>query len=179
MGGKAKQWAGRLTGFSTPWFGASRQPTTSERDVAKQLIAHLEDRRVLYNPSHAEVPNHCVQSIMEIRRLLSEAIGELDAGGSLAAHLRALAAASRKFLDRVVVGGEADYAAMRSPGHYLSWEFLDALGQLRGVFGLHIAMIAARYDLKVHGDLRSILPPEPTAADLGPYDGRRRRLRRG
>jgi hypothetical protein len=179
MTGKVKQWAGKLTGFSTPWFGASWQPTASERDVAKQLLAHLEDRRVLYNPSHAEIPDHCVRSIIEVRHLLTDALAKLGNDGALAEHIRALGAAGRKFLDRVGTGDDADYAAMRSSGHYMSWEFLDALGQLRGVFGVHIALIAARYDLVVHGDLRDVLPSAPTPQDLGPYDGRPRRLRRG
>lgn len=61
---------------------------------------------------------------------------------------------------------EEDYHAMRSADHYRSWDFLDALGQLRGVFGVHVAMIATRYDLDVQGDLQSILPPEPRDHDL-------------
>ncbi len=101
MKGKAKQWAARLTGLSIPLLGVSWQPSTSERDVATELVVSLEDRRVLYNPSEAEVPYHCVQSIIEVRHLLSEALMKLNGNGVLANHLRAMAAASRRFLDRV------------------------------------------------------------------------------
>jgi hypothetical protein len=166
MVGKAKQWAARLTGFSTPLFGASWQPTPTERDVATELFTRFEDRRVLYNPSDAEAPQHCVQSIIEIRHMLSDALVKLGGTGVLAEHVRALGAASRRFLDRLNPNGRADFDAMRSPGHYLSWEFLDALGQLRAIFGVHIAIIAARYDLEVHGHLKNVLPPEPSAHDL-------------
>ncbi len=48
----------------------------------------------------------------------------------------------------------------------MSWEFLDALGQLRGIFGVHIALIAAQFDLDVRGSLGDILPSEPAAHDL-------------
>ncbi len=42
--------------------------------------------------------------------------------------------------------------------HWASWVFNDALGQMRGVFGIYIAMIAAKYGLDVEGELASILP---------------------
>ncbi len=171
MAGKAKQWMARLTGFSTPLFGASWQPSATERDVASELLTRLEDRRVLYNPASAEIPHHCAQSIIEVRHILTDALAKLAGKGVLAEHVRAMAAASRRFLDRIGAEGPPDFEAMRSTGHYLSWEFQDALGQLRAIFGVHIAMIAARYDLEVHGHLRDVLPPEPADRDLDRWRG--------
>lgn len=165
MAGRIKQWAGKLTGFSTPLLGASWQPTATERDVAAELLARFEDRRVLYNPSDAEVPDHCVQSVIELRRLLSDALVKLGGDGVLAEHIRALAAALRKFLDRIG-RYDGDLNKAREPGHWMSWDFLDALGQLRAIFGIHIAMIAARYNLAVRGHLQAILPAEPSHDDL-------------
>lgn len=46
---------GRLTGFSTPFIGVSWDPSNTEKDVAKSVIAFLEDRRVLYVPSEVEI----------------------------------------------------------------------------------------------------------------------------
>lgn len=40
-----------------------------------------------------------------------------------------------------------------------SWEFNGAVGELRGVFGIHIAQLAAQYGIDVEDDLASILPP--------------------
>lgn len=167
MAGKIGQWMTRLTGISTPLFGVSWQAPPAERGIATQLFARLEDRRVLYNPSDAEVPHHCVQSIIEIRRILTDALASLDSKSILAEHIRAMGSASRRFLDRI----GTDYDAMRSNGHYLSWEFLDALGQMRALFGVHLAMIAARYDLQVRGGLREILPPESLSDDLDTQAG--------
>lgn len=166
MAGKKKQWLARLTGFSTPIFGVSWQPPVAERDVASELLLRLEDRRVLYSPSEAEVPHHCAQSVIEVRHMLSEALVKLGGAGVLADHIRAMGAACRRFLDKIGSDGGPDYEAMRSYGHYRLWEFLDALGQMRGVIGVHLAMIAARYDLEIKGSLRDVLPPEPSAADL-------------
>jgi hypothetical protein len=167
MAGRVRQWAGRLTGFSTPFVGASWTVPPAERDLAAELLARLEDRRVLYNPSDAESPEHCVRSVIEIRHMLSEVLAKLGGGGALADHVRALGAASRRFLDRMGRDGGHDYDAAASWGHWRSWDFQDALGQMRGIFGVHLAIIAARYDLTVRGDLQSILPAETRTDDFG------------
>lgn len=166
MAGKKGQWAAKLTGFSTPLFGASWQPPVAERDIASELLLRLEDRRVLYSPSEAEVPHHCAQSVIEIRHLLSDMLVKLGGSGVLADHIRAIAAACRRFLDKIGADGGPDYDAMRSHGHYRSWEFLNGLGQMRGVIGVHLAMIAARFDLEIEGSLRDVLPSEPSDSDL-------------
>jgi hypothetical protein len=132
----------------------------AERDVAAELLAHLEDRRVLYNPSGAESPTHCVDSVIEIRRLLSASLAKLGGTGILAEHIRAMGAACRKFLDRMGPSDDRHYHDASSCGHWRSWLFQDALGQMRGVFGIHLALIAARYELTLRGDLESILPTE-------------------
>jgi hypothetical protein len=46
----------RLTGFSTPIFGAQWNPPELQRVVARRVIAFLEDRRVLFVPSEMESP---------------------------------------------------------------------------------------------------------------------------
>ena len=64
--------ATRLTGISCPVFGVSWNPPEAERTVARRVIAYLEDRRVLYNPGELEVPEHCVESVLEMRRYLTQ-----------------------------------------------------------------------------------------------------------
>lgn len=147
----------RLTGLSSPVFGVSWNPKEPEIAVAKRVIVFLEDRRVLYVPSEMESPSHCVKSILEIRRYLTQELQTLGEGSELAASLRAMRAACRKFLtamhsrqDLVLYGAHH--------GHWASWEFNGGLGELRGVFGVHIARLAAAHGLGVEGDLASILP---------------------
>lgn len=149
--------AKRVTGFSTPIFGVSWNPSESDRAVAKRIIAQLEDRRVLFNPSEMEVPGHCVMSVVDIRRILSTELGALNEKSELSNSLRAMRAACRKFLDPV----QADERIIRfgaQLGHFASWQFNGAVGELRGVFGVHLAQIAAQYGLDIEDQLASILP---------------------
>jgi hypothetical protein len=158
----AKDWAARLTGFSTPLFGVSWSPPKLDRDIALSLINFLEDRRVLYSPSELELPHHCVLSVMEIRQHLTNLLTGLDRDGILAAHLQAMRAACRYFLDRIHLDGRGDFEAMASHGHWQSWEFNGALGQMRGVFGVHLAFVAARFEIEIRDGLEAILPSAPT-----------------
>lgn len=145
----------RLTGFSTPVFGVSWSPRAGERDEATLLIAFLEDRRVLFAPSQLEIPYHCVESILEIRKHLTAVIGKLDAASNLTLHCRAMRGECRKFLDKI---GPETLEHANSWGHYQSWVFSDALGQLRGVFGSHLAAICAAYGVDVESQLAEIFP---------------------
>jgi hypothetical protein len=152
-----KEVLARLTGLSSPVFGVSWNPPELHVQVAQRVVAFLEDRRVLFVPSEMEVPDHCVQSVLEIRRLLTTELQSLDGSTELADSLRALRAACRKFMNAVGARPEIIvFGAHR--GHWASWEFNGALGELRGVFGIHVARLAAAYGLNVDGDLATILP---------------------
>ena len=54
-----------------------RNPTTTDRDVGRRVLALLEDRRVPYDPPEVDMAEHCVESIFDIRRFLTEVIGHL------------------------------------------------------------------------------------------------------
>jgi hypothetical protein len=43
-------------------------------------------------------------------------------------------------------------------GHWASWTFYSALGEMRGTFGIHVAKIAAEFKLDVGDRLAEILP---------------------
>lgn len=91
---------------------------------------------------------------------MTDKISKLDQESELAKSLRALRAACRKFMehtesrdgDIIRYGGHL--------GHWASWEFNGALGQLRGVFGIHVARIAVAYGINVEKELSSIIPEE-------------------
>ena len=150
----------RITGISTPVFGVSWNPKNTERDVAKEVIPYLEDRRVLYVPSEMEVPQHCVDSVLQIRHFLTSKIAKLDQDSELSNSLRAMRAACRKFLNNISSrnGDIIRFGAHR--GHWASWEFNGAIGELRGVFGIHVAKIAVAYGVDVENDLASIMPEQ-------------------
>jgi hypothetical protein len=155
---KFSEIANRLTGISTPLGGVSWQPSELESAAARRIVAFLEDRRVLYAPDEMEDTSHCVHSVIEIRHFLTAELGKLDAVSELAHSLRAMRAACRKFLDRV--GGDGNDVTLyaRHRGHWASWTFFGALGEMRGAFGVHLAPIAAHFKLDVEDNLASILP---------------------
>ena len=159
---KFSEIANRLTGISTPFGGASWQPAEMEIAAGRRVIAFLEDRRVLYEPSEMEVPSHCVHSVIEIRHRLSDELGKLDSSSELAASLRAMRAACRKFLERVGTDGRDGVHHANGWGFH-SWTFGSALGELRGTFGIHVAKIAAAFKLDVEDRLASILPANADA----------------
>ena len=148
----------RITGFSTPVFGISWKPPKPEVVTARRVLAFLEDRRVLYNPYHLEVAEQCVQSVLEIRRFLTDVVGELEADSKLGEHLRAIRAACRAFLDENSTGS---HRVLRPSwaGPFES-SFFTALGELRSAIGVHIAAIAVMHGLDVEANLASVLPPE-------------------
>ena len=161
---KFSEIAGRLTGISTPLGGVSWQATEAEIAAARRVVTFLEDRRVLYAPDELEVPAHCVHSVMDIRRFLTAELGKLDNGSEFAANLRAMRAACRKFLDRV--GADGDERAIfyaNHQGHWASWTFYSAIGEMRGTFGVHLARIAARFQLDIEDKLAAILPAQDEA----------------
>ena len=155
---KFKEIIKRLNGISTPIFGVSWNPNQTDKDQAKEIIAFLEDRRVLYNPSEMEMPDHCVQSVLEIRRFITQKIATVQ-NDDLKKDLRAMRASCRKFLDTV---GADNYIIRfgHHQGHWASWAFNGAIGELRGVFGIHVAKIAVMYGINIEKDLAKILPTE-------------------
>jgi hypothetical protein len=158
-----KEVLNRITGFSVPIFGISWNPPTAEIEVARRVLAFLEDRRVLYNPYHIEIEHECVQSVLEIRRFLTGIIGNLQPDSILAAHLRATRTACRAFLDDTNPNGRRIHRPSWS-GHSES-EFFTALGELRATIGFRIAAIVVMHGLEVEKQLASILPPDQTNQD--------------
>jgi hypothetical protein len=155
--------ARRLTGLSTPVFGASWNPPEAEVTAARRVILFLEDRRVLYQPTEMEIPEYCVKSVLEIRGYLNSELGKLDPRDRLAQNLSAMRAACRKFLDQtsgLESSGRTHHGPIMNLGAYGSWIFCSAIGELRGVIGLHVAQIAARNGLDVEKNLAAILPSQ-------------------
>ena len=174
---KFKEIANRLTGISCPIFGVSWNPVEVEVTKARRIISFLEDRRVLYDPSQVEIPRYCVESVLEIRRFLTDEIGGLTFDNELAKDLRGMRAACRKFLGAVQNDDRDIVVFANHQGHYASWIFIGALGEMRGVFGIHIARIALQYGIDVEDDLASIFPARDSNDEIKQTAGRKRRGR--
>lgn len=153
---KFKEVVNRLTGFSTPIFGVSWGPPQAHITVARRVITYLEDRRVLYNPYTMEEPRHCIESVLQIRQFLTSELSNLSHDEGLTQNLRAMRAACRKFLDTVHEGDGRRHFGWDHG--FDNWVINNALGELRGIIGIHVAALAAQHGLDVDGELASILP---------------------
>jgi len=156
---KFKEIASRLTGLSCPIFGVQWKPPEADRAIARRVLAYLEDRRVLYVPSELESPPHCVDSVIQIRGFLTSELGRLTKESELSNSLRCMRAACRKFLTTVDAEDRRKIIEhSHHHGHFASWVFMSAIGEMRGVFGLHIARLAAAHGLDIEDDLAVIVP---------------------
>ena len=155
---KLKEILARITGLSTPVGGVSWQAPEPQVAAARRVLTFLEDCRVLYNPCALEVPEQCVESVCRIRNMLTSEIGKLPDDNVLTQSLRAMRAACRKFLDGLDHDTHDIVGHALHHGHYASWVFFAALGELRGVFGVHVARIATHHKLDVEDGLASVLP---------------------
>ena len=142
-----------LTGFSTPVFGISWTPPETDRAIVRKFITFLEDRRALYNPYNIETPIFVDQSILEIRKKLTDTLQILGDNPDVSPHLRAMRAACRKYMNET-----GNQARPRFP--FRDFEVFAALGELRAVFGMHIAQLAVKYGIDVEDELASIMPIE-------------------
>jgi hypothetical protein len=162
---KAKRALARIQGVSLPFLGVSWTPTRLDEDVARQVIAFLEDRRALYYPTAGEAPDYVVRSVIEIRGFLTDMIMQGGLAGELEGSLRSMRGACREFLDAVGAVEEPEgtwsprEGGLTAPGAVGFIRLNQALGKLRGVVGFHVAAIAATFGLDVEDDLASILPP--------------------
>ena len=141
-----------LTGISTPVFGISWNPPELEREIARKLLVFLEDRRALYNPSDIEMPIYVDRSIIEIRHELTEILKTLDEKSEISQHIRAMRTACRKFLNQITPHNRHRYYGREDA------EFFAALGELRAIFGIHIAQLCVKYGVDIEQELASILP---------------------
>ena len=157
---KFKEIINKITGISIPIFGISWNPPKLDSDIAEDVIIYLEGKRVLYVSSEMEVPSHCIQSVLEIKSFLTNQMMKVNNNSNIYEYMSSMRKACNKFLNRcnnhhkkhdiVKYGGQW--------GHWASWEFASALGEMRGLFGVMIMSIASTYGLDVEDELASIIP---------------------
>jgi hypothetical protein len=149
-----------LGGFSAFGFGISFKPQEADRTVVRDLLIFLEDRRALYVACIWEQPDHVVQSVLEMRNELTNALTRLGDKSPAADACRLMRSACRNFLNsagqNAPRGGEALFAR-----DWRGESFLLALGGLRATFGQQIALMSHLYAVDVEGHLADILPPVP------------------
>ena len=147
----------KLTGISCPVFGISWNPDEAERDIAKRINVFLEAKRVLYSPYELETVFPVVESVTEIRNMITSEIPRMKEGSKLEECSRAMRNACNKFLSKCKDDEEfRKYANMQ--GNICNWIFLSAIGELRGIFGVMVGQIAKAYGIDVEEQLAEIIP---------------------
>jgi hypothetical protein len=117
---KFSEVARRLTGISTPIFGVSWDPGQADVAVARRVIRFMEDRRVMFNVTALEIPEHCVLSVIQVRHFLTAELGNLAEGHAVAPHLQAMRAACRRFVDtaqEIKAGTPGTFGALGAKGN--------------------------------------------------------------
>jgi hypothetical protein len=144
----------RLIGIATPIGGIDWTPPTEEREKAKQVLAFLEEQQVLQDPYNIAISSFVAQSIIDLRGQLQCEIENLPTRSVLQDGLRAMHAACRTFLSE-------NQSPRSGYGPPYEAQLHSTLGELRALFGVHIARIACAYDLELAACLKGVLPPEP------------------
>jgi len=153
-GVKGRELAARLIGIRTPIGGIDWEPSPGERKRAKRVLRHLAEQRALWDPYDMAIGSFVTQSIVDLRGQLRSDLDGLPTNSVLQEGLRAMHAACRMFL-------EENQSPRSGYGSPYEAQLHSTLGELRALFGIHIARIACAYDLEVDTHLKGILPPEP------------------
>lgn len=142
-----KEIASRITGISIPLFGVSWNPPESEREVIRELIIFLEDRRALYNDFAHELDDEVSQSVFAIRSECTAALKRLPEASEATSCLKAMRAACREYLDN-----------SRAKSFSGPFSFMTELGKLRAMIGVQVAHLAVKYGIDIDGELALVIP---------------------
>ncbi len=154
MGLKGRELAARLIGIRTPIGGTDWEPPAEERERARQVLTYLAEQRALWDPYDRAIGAFVAQSIVDLRERLGSERKGLPSDSVLQEGLRAMQGACRRFLDE-------NQSPRSGYGAPYEAQLHSTLGQLRALFGIHIARIACGYDLGLDAHLEGVLPPEP------------------
>ena len=127
-----------------------------ERQVVRNFLDFLADRRVLFNPHYLEIEDQVVQSIRDIRQEFTEYLKAAAEGSEADSAFRAIRAACRRFLD------EPHLDFRHFGGHHLGDRpgFFTALGEFRAAVGIQIEALSRHYRINLEPELTTILPPK-------------------
>lgn len=155
----------RITGVEVYGLAAQWEFVEDDKDVARELILFLEDRRILFGLRHMEDEYHCVQSALEIRTELGRLLARVTPGKQLEASLRAIRSACRDFLTVAGRDGEGFHHGFFSPGMD---PFAIALAELRLKVGMQVGLVVDFYrSIELGDELRGIVPVASDDDDAG------------
>jgi hypothetical protein len=105
---------------------------------------------VLYDPLDLELFAWATDSILGVRNELAKALQKLGSSSQAFPHLKAMRAACIDYLIHIQYPEEPEKLPWVN---YFTW-----LGELRDIFGAHIAQLSVMYGVDLEGDIVLILP---------------------
>ncbi|WP_343908852.1 DUF6650 family protein [Nocardioides aquiterrae] len=139
----------RVTGVG-PW-SVQWEYLETNRDVARRVLADLEDRRVLFYSHGREDPEYCRRSAAEIRQLMKRELSTVEQGDDMDRALRAIRNAAREFIDQAGPESERFLSDMDA--------FWKALEDMRIAMAPYIRGMATAYEVLIDHVLDENLPP--------------------
>jgi hypothetical protein len=147
-----QRWKARPSGVSAFGFGLDMETRPSDAELARGVLAFLEDRRILWEDMRFEIPEECLRSAEKTRDYLTSAI---QVPGIGAAYAQLLAEVRQLFT--VFMMHENRHRYMHG-GPFGPDELSLALGNLRSAVGERIAEMSVAFDLAVGPNLQSVVP---------------------
>ncbi|MFC6045211.1 DUF6650 family protein [Nocardioides hankookensis] len=139
----------RITGVG-PW-SVQWEYLETNRDVARRVLADLEDRRVLFYSHGREDPEYCRRSADEIRQLMKRELATVEQGDDMDRALRAVRNAARDFIDQAGPDSQRYLNDMDA--------FWKALEDMRIAMAPYIRGMATAYGILIDHVLDENLPP--------------------
>jgi hypothetical protein len=132
-----------------------------EPEIAKRVVALLEDRRALWAPFDAEFPDRVRHSLDNLRVQFAGLRGRLPDGTGMDQILLSLTKTIHVFFNEVE---QFDLSKLRCNSRDPEWiQFRDALAVLRKSVGLQVNNLTTAYGIVLSADLQHLIPA-PIAA---------------
>jgi len=160
-----KTFLSRLTGISTPFGGVSWKPPLDQRQVVYRLVQQLANRRFI---SHRHGLWHyweAVESLNEIRKYTTRALGDLPMEAKARAYLENIRQATQEFQTFLehnhLDNPRASQFDPEEPSTQI--EVTKALRELRDVIAAQIREMCTTYQIDLSLLLVYWLPRDPVA----------------
>jgi hypothetical protein len=132
---------------------ADRNAFDAEVQIVRRVVAAIEDRPAFCGGATADSADVVLRSVEQMRDVIRAERQGSGLSDQLVDALVAVQATCQKFLVQA--------RQSRGVGVHPSWAFNLAVGEMRGVVGVHLVRLAYRYGLDVEDGLAQILPIEP------------------
>ncbi|MBN1399556.1 MAG: hypothetical protein JXA74_01890 [Anaerolineae bacterium] len=149
--------SGRVPG-GTPVYGEGHAPSDDEREQIREFVVFLAARNVLINASPHRHPGWMVESARHIRDELDRLLPRVRPGALATSSLRAMHFECEKLLMHSNGGYRQERRGLFGRRQRRPPLFWIAVGSLRTLFGVQIAVLCVLYGVDLDGPITTILP---------------------